>query len=753
MTARAAPATARRAGSSNCGGGRQAHGRWLPRLVALAAMLGLLMGVSASPARALECGSAAGIPLDDGCLFTITGSDTPEPADGFAVTNADGVPLWDFVRGKDPQAIGYPISQRWADGPFTLQAFQKVILQWDPQRERMNYYNTLDALATRYPNVALPNVPGHDVLAEDTGAEFAQVIRNHLAILEQNDRIKARFLAESDWLNLYGLPIRYEERAVNGNPLGLQVLRTQRTVFEVWNVPAPGTTPGRVQLQNVPDKVKRLSNVIIPDAAKTPAALPEPALPPEIRSLPWAADGVTDSEQRLVTNLQRIAGASQAIYGRLLSGPAASWLEGQPSERTLGATELLVTIAEHPWSAAVRQQLLDHTLLRLVLDEGEEDWPRSFRRILEKPWTRDGVSWDELKLIDEFAYMLRRLPTNPWSDSYFGKSQEMDVLLGQMLDMPFLQTIEGYEVSIIGRLSGTGQGMDYLQKAVTGWIHRGGITDYQVLAYLYPLFPRNTIDPNDFREHPERLGELLDLNRLGITIERRTVSLPHSGNMLLIVLRMGATSPSTMDVLEQETRRIEALMGEPLKKRYTILLLWEQPPDTVLLPSAYNAGYFMHFDAEYFSRASASTVTKSNLAYLLSDYYWTGADPWISRGAAMFLVMRRGHASREQLYDVHSRCETERIVDLLDDMRDFGVCYQSLGASLFLELYDALGDRAFRDGFARLARAVDADGLYCLCGLERKESVDHVRESFTTGATEEVRGVVEGIITRRYYGE
>ena len=136
----------------------------------------------------------------------------------------------------------------------------------------MNYYNTLDALANRYPDVELPFVPAHQVLDEDREATFGAIIRNHLALLEQNAAIKARFLAEPDWLNLYGLPIRYEEREVDGNPQGVQMLRTQRTVFVVWNVPTPGTTVGRVNLQNVPDKVKRLSNVIIPDAAKAPVA-------------------------------------------------------------------------------------------------------------------------------------------------------------------------------------------------------------------------------------------------------------------------------------------------------------------------------------------------------------------------------------------------------------------------------------------------------------------------------------------------
>ena len=132
-------------------------------VLTIAAAAALTVGPSVG---ALDC---AGVALDDGCLFTITGGDTPDPDDGYAVTNANDVPLWDFVRDRDLQAIGYPISQRWVNGPFTLQAFQKVILQWDPGKSRMNYYNTLDVLANRYPDVELPNVPPHQVLEADRG--------------------------------------------------------------------------------------------------------------------------------------------------------------------------------------------------------------------------------------------------------------------------------------------------------------------------------------------------------------------------------------------------------------------------------------------------------------------------------------------------------------------------------------------------------------------------------------------------------
>lgn len=241
----------------------------------------VLLLAAVVPAQAIDCD---GLALDDGCLFTATGSDTAEPNDGFAVTNDNDVPMWAFVRTKSLQSIGYPISQRWVDGPFTLQAFQKVILQWSPDDDRMNYFNTLDALANKYPDVRLPNVPLHQVFYT-AGLSFSEVKDVHLSILDNNPKIGSAFLAEPDWLNLYGLPIRYEEREVDGNPQGLQLLRAQRIVFEVWNVPAPGTSVGAVGRQNVPDKVKRLSNVIIPDAAKAPitvnlvSSLPAYSLP------------------------------------------------------------------------------------------------------------------------------------------------------------------------------------------------------------------------------------------------------------------------------------------------------------------------------------------------------------------------------------------------------------------------------------------------------------------------------------------
>ncbi len=407
----------------------------------------LLIAATPKPAQALGCGPEAGLVLSDGCLFTITGSDTPNPSDGFAVTNADGVPLWDFVSAKNLQAIGYPISQRWTSGPFTFQAFQKVILQWDPGRERMNYYNTLDALANRYPHIELPNVPPHEVLAEDTGADFATVTRNHLAILENNAKIKARFLAEPDWLNLYGLPIRYEAREAAGNPEGLQVLRTQRTVFEIWNVPAPGTTVGRVQLQNIPDKVKRLDNVIIPNAAKAPRAAlhaePAPTAVAEeqapvtvsprvsraIERLDWVADGTTPLEEAMIGRIKTLAATSEELFWHILQRVWVDGIHSPPDHASLSVLQIIIRIANLPW---IQDGLAEseHDAFQDVYDAETA----ALRAINGLNWVQDGLTEIEQSAVEQLNALAAtsqdlflHIVANVWVDGIHSEPSSRDI--------------------------------------------------------------------------------------------------------------------------------------------------------------------------------------------------------------------------------------------------------------------------------------------------------------------------------------
>ena len=451
--------------------------------LSLAALVVALLAVLAPSVSALEC---EGVPLDGGCLFTITGGDTDDPDDGFAVTNADDVPLWDFVAERDLQAIGYPISQRWVNGPFTLQAFQKVILQWEPGQQRMNYYNTLDVLANRYPEVELPNVPPHLVLQADQGADFATITRNHLALLDQNAAIKARFLSEPDWLNLYGLPIRYEEREVNDHPQGLQMLRAQRTVFVIWNVPAPGTTVGRVNLQNVPDKVKKLSNVIIPDRVKRPLPKPDPAVVAAIHALPWAMDGVSPLEGRVIQRLQTIAAISEPLFWYLLTdldmGPYIHALgdpvRTQPTPATLTTYDAIIHIAGLTW---IHDELTtDARDIVTSLHRNAFIWPRFIQALLQKPWMTDGLSRAEIHVIKWLHFTLENSdtlyryigPDSPW-DQPLRRRREAANLGVDILAMPFLETIDGFEKHALSQIR-YAYGMDFkaLRRKLSRTSHR-----------------------------------------------------------------------------------------------------------------------------------------------------------------------------------------------------------------------------------------------------------------------------------------
>ena len=146
--------------------------RWLRVTLAVMAIAAVAALATLPSAAALEC---QGIALDDGCLFTITGGDTSEPDDGYAVTNADGVPLWDFVRERDLQAIGYPISQRWVNGPFTFQAFQKGDPPVGPRQEPHELLQHARRAGEPLPRVELPNVPA----APGAGSGPGRRLRHH----------------------------------------------------------------------------------------------------------------------------------------------------------------------------------------------------------------------------------------------------------------------------------------------------------------------------------------------------------------------------------------------------------------------------------------------------------------------------------------------------------------------------------------------------------------------------------------------
>ncbi len=737
-----------------------------------AAMLAVLLVALTPAVHALEC---EGVPLDGGCLFTVTGGDTPDPDDGFAVTNANDVPMWDFVEARDRDALGYPISQRWTDGPFTLQAFQKAILQWDPGKQRMNYYNTLDVLANRYPDVELPFVPAHRVLEADRGATFGTIIRNHLALLDQNEAIKARFLSEPDWLNLYGLPIRYEEREVDGHPQGVQMLRTQRTVFVVWNVPTPGTTVGRVNLQNVPDKVKKLSDVIIPDHAKAPVdergrVVPTTPMSAAIFALPWAADGITPLERQAIDRLKAIADTSLDLFWYLMreldlssfSYRFADPLGAAPTADTVRTYDLLIDIAGLAW---VQNGLTNHerdaaqTLYRSAIL-----WPAFVEALLQQPWVTDSLAWEAFRAIKWLYFLLYNTgiptawdapPTRWWHAANIG----IDIL-----QMPFLDSIDGYEAFAIRQLQGVyGRDFDALKRAVAHLNSKGWLTDEQVIRLLFaPLSKKPGRDVptshiSDIDE-PEQLDRFLDPAAPGPLIYLRRISTPYSPDLPLIIVSDTSVATQTMNALEESVRDLESAMGIALPFGRAIVVV-----GTALFTS-YHPGNYVWLNADAYLSNHQVVVYKDSYAFVheLGHQYFHGGGEWLSEGGTTFLEYFVLNASSIATGEWPIPCPTDRIADIANEPGQWFGCPYRLGADLFLDLYNNLGAERFFDAFRRLHLML-IDSLIvsesfsgpaapmhnCCEGVE--PGLYYIRRAFVTEASPEVAAIADPIIQHRYY--
>src|SRR3712207_5489757 len=84
-------------------------------------------------------------PVQQGQFYTQTAGGTGV---GFVVSNGDGAPFLNELKARGgPGALGYPISQRFQLGGFTVQAFQKAVLQWQPGENRFAFLNVFDELS------------------------------------------------------------------------------------------------------------------------------------------------------------------------------------------------------------------------------------------------------------------------------------------------------------------------------------------------------------------------------------------------------------------------------------------------------------------------------------------------------------------------------------------------------------------------------------------------------------------------------
>lgn len=214
------------------------------------------------------------VPLDydvaNGRFFRQTnGAPTATDPSGFAVTDDDGIPFWtEFRRLGGAAFVGYPISQRYVWDGLPVQAFQKMVLQWQPGPNRFFAVNVFDRMHDAGADDWLyekRGIPRQSVDPEEAGLTFDQVKERRLRWLDEQPEIKALWQAAPDPLLFYGLPTSKAE------DMGAFIaLRCQRAAFQLWKTDGPsGIKKGQVTAANGGELAAETG--VVPSGARDPS--------------------------------------------------------------------------------------------------------------------------------------------------------------------------------------------------------------------------------------------------------------------------------------------------------------------------------------------------------------------------------------------------------------------------------------------------------------------------------------------------
>ena len=246
------------------------------------------------------------------------------------------------------------------------------------------------------------------------------------------------------------------------------------------------------------------------------------------------------------------------------------------------------------------------------------------------------------------------------------------------------------------------------------------------------------------RHRPELLDTLLNPEQ--IAVEKRVIQLPHSGEVTLSVIHVIPGTYRTMDILEQMVRTQEGFMAVPFPRSYVGLLAADAIPVGGGPSGIITVG-------------SRSAENRYLIAHELAHTYWSFFPPWLREGAADFMTTVSAGTEfssnecslADNLSDLDPLYVEHVGSGLSEDIIYRSGCSYALGRGLFLDLYETLGDEAFREGFRRLYLTMRSTERDDQCtGLER--GVCYVRVAFVTDGLPESAALAEPVIAHWYYG-
>ena len=352
----------------------------------------------------------------------------------------------------------------------------------------------------------------------------------------------------------------------------------------------------------------------------------------------------------------------------------------------------------------------------------EQSDPTAVRSILSLPWVADGISGKERETIEALIWLaatqeqlFQELTGKPWLAN--GEAGELEVvILGleliaskdpkaalDLIGMPFLFQLEPADVLAVDSLSHVAYfDLPSFRMIMGHPTCRDGITDREakVVGLLSDVTEVN----------PSLALSLLD--PAATTIEERTIGLPLAGEVTMAIVRTQPGAARSMDLLENAVRSAESFIGAPFPARYIALLFEDAIPGHF---GGTNNGLHMTIlpdhdvDGDSYEAKQASRV----IAHEVAHYYWRWSQPWLDEGAAEFTAAfaeqaLTGHPLEPVNYPCGPAYTIRYLVSQdLDEADERYWCNYAVGERFFLELYRAVGEQEFRQGFRNLYRIAD----------------------------------------------
>ncbi len=363
--------------------------------------------------------------------------------------------------------------------------------------------------------------------------------------------------------------------------------------------------------------------------------------------------------------------------------------------------------------------------------------PETFLNVIDRAWVQDGINIMEYNVL--------------WIMTHSFLERMGDQFTSAIANMPFLDTFEPADA--------------FAFYSLTELMLRGADDRHFKEIWNHPAVS-DGIDDDEAKTlskllvigwdgyDSESLESLKLLEPEQFEVSRRTIELPLAGAVeITIQHRRGTGWVEYMDHIATGLTILEEFMSTPL------------PTEQVNLIVSYNIEKLgtrntqhLIFIPRQYTNSDGSPVLGSVHFHELAHYYWYSGRLWIAEGTARFLdytlfAALRGATPRPR-FELHDRCSTILNLSQLEALGGDqpGGCAYPMGASLFWELYQDLGEHSFRTGFRRLYQLSQHDDPHDECtGIEL--NICHVRAAFMERTGEEVSDTANEVIDKWYDGE